>query len=516
MKKGREIALTGILVLILNLAVISFLFFQVQEQRSAYRTLRSEDGFILLESLAHLIQGSLRQDNHEGQAVPESTLSHLTHLCQYKDVEYLSLETHSKIIFRSSQKPLEGQLRPIWEDSEIMASLYEGEPFSRDSEINGDTLLEFNWPLFDDQVFWGMLRLGLSMDFVRVLESNLNQNMVIFLIFVVLLDGLVFYALFLYKRLGWEELKLQTILDHIQDGVHIFRGNESIYANQPFKSICGPDWQNLHNSLERDYQTREIDGRLVLLLRNQLDQASILISKDITLENIAEETRVRERRMLSMGDLSSAFAHEVRNPLNTISMLIQQTMLSKIQKDPELEATLKIISGEINRLNQTVKEFINISKLPQLHATPEPVQAFLQEIAAFYSARMENQGVNLEIQTYDEMGNINIDKDKMKGVFINLIENALDAHSEKVAISVSRENQMFRIQVEDDGKGMDSVTRERAFELYYTTKSHGSGLGLPHVQRIMSAHGGFIKLNSSPGKGTQVTVYLPAEQRKEP
>lgn len=493
----------------INLGTLFYLKTLINSQRLAYQTLRSEDGFMLLESLAFQIQNNVTHESGLERSLDIQTKDHLDHLVQYRDIRYLSVETRDDVLYRSTEG-MEGDLPSLWDDRNAMAAVFEGEPFSRLVQNQQEAYLEYTWPLNQGDLLWGVLRLGLSLEVTETLEHNFSRSVLILIFFIVLLDVLALISLYLSHKLVWEERKLTAIMDHIQDGVHIFNTRKSLYINPVFKALAGGEWKNLQ--LEKAYEVRTIGERSILFLRSKLEQATLLIARDVTVENMAEAARLREKRMLSVGQLSSSFAHEIRNPLNTISMLIQ-TMRYSDQTDSELRNdNLDLVLKEIERLNQAVREFIQIAKLPQINPQWIQIGDLLKELGSFYHQRLQELGVSLQFENKLEFERVWLDGEKVRGVLINLLENALEAETKTITICTSLDHELVHLTVKDDGQGMDAEVLDRAFEIYYTTKATGSGLGLPHAQRIMSAHGGFLKLESNPGAGTQVHLYFPMEK----
>jgi signal transduction histidine kinase len=211
--------------------------------------------------------------------------------------------------------------------------------------------------------------------------------------------------------------------------------------------------------------------------------------------------------MLSMGRLSSVFAHEIRNPLNSISMIVQQLDMNEClsAKDKDM---LNIVDKELNRLNRIVSEFMEVAKMPEIVKKRCEIAKIFEETELLYSAKSEKNNFNLKFKIEDNIKDIFVDVEKFKGVLINLIENAIGANSTEIEVLAKRNDSFIEITVKDNGIGMDKQTIKKAFELYYTTKEQGSGLGLPYVQRIITSHGGLVDIQSEKDKGTTIRILL--------
>lgn len=430
-------------------------------------------------------------------------------IMEYRDLSYLIFESFHQVHYHAPPG-IPDSLTPLAQDPELMAAVYGNEPFAREVQIPQQHVLECVWPVYADNIFAGVIRAGLSLDFVQHLQSDFRKRVAAAGVLIILLDAFFLYSLFLARRVGRDSVKLRSVLEGIQDGVAIFEKHQPVFGNPRIKELLGEDWLDVLERRTVNFEHVEVGERTLLVLRNAGEFGRIFIVRDISMENIAEQAREREKRMFSMGKLASVVAHEIRNPLNSVSMIIQQFSF----RDPKRQNMLHLVTREIQRLNRVVTEFIDITKIPMLHIQPVSIHAFLEEIREWpVSADTENT-LDLHLRLPEEEITLSMDVEKMKDVLMNLMRNSLEAGATSSTLTASASPPYVCFQLKDNGSGMDEDVLERAFELYFTTRSRGSGLGLPAVHRVVTAHGGFIKAESRKGVGTTFKIYLPMTEEE--
>src|SRR5690606_2244402 len=211
------------------------------------------------------------------------------------------------------------------------------------------------------------------------------------------------------------------------------------------------------------------------------------------------------------GELAAAIAHEVRNPLAVIVNAVSGLRRSRL-KTEEREMLLDIVDEETARLNRLVTDLLRFARPVQVNRS----QVSLVELCS--RARSVADGEREILVTMPEdpqIQNVWVDPGLFRLVFDNLLENACQAMKDSgpVRVVVGQEAldgvPMVRIDVIDEGHGMESEVLERAKDPFFTTRPSGTGLGLPIVQRIMAAHGGELRLSSEQGKGTTASLLIP-------
>jgi signal transduction histidine kinase len=228
-----------------------------------------------------------------------------------------------------------------------------------------------------------------------------------------------------------------------------------------------------------------------------------------------EADRVLSAKLAAMGELASGVAHEIRNPLNAISVIIQRLRreFTPTCDNAEYRELTDIIQKETDRINDTVKQFLTLARPPVLNKTKANLNDCIRHVTSLFQTRaIEKQcGVNV---TIDELPDVNIDIDLCRQAVLNLLENALAAvdSNGRIGVKTYRDGEVCVVEVADNGPGIPESAKERVFDLYYTTKPAGTGMGLPTVLRIVKEHGGRIEVDDNPGGGTIFRMEFPIEQ----
>ncbi len=215
---------------------------------------------------------------------------------------------------------------------------------------------------------------------------------------------------------------------------------------------------------------------------------------------------VESTRLASIGQFASGIVHEIRNPLATISLALEHIRALE-QLPASSEKRLSLASAEVARLERLLADILLYAKPLALNrSTGDIVKLLRQTVAA---EDIDPARLNIETRTCPPTP---FDSDRFRQVLINLVQNALQASPDDAAISIScrpAEAGWVRIEVGNGGDIIPPKTLERAFEPFFTSKSRGTGLGLPIVRRIVAAHGGEVALTSTKSEGTRAVVRLP-------
>jgi len=242
------------------------------------------------------------------------------------------------------------------------------------------------------------------------------------------------------------------------------------------------------------------------------------------LAGIVEMERQLEKaeRLSSLGQLAAGVAHEIRNPLNAISMASQRLkrefMPADEQKTKEFQIITGVIRDEIRRLNGIIEEFLTFSKSRKLELRDCPVQEVLQKIVHLISADAAAKGITVRTDWEKRSVVIPMDMDKIQQALLNFVKNAMESISGEGIITLSVRSSSkgwISIRVTDTGCGMSTEQVERIFNPEYTTKEKGLGLGLPLAHEIVRGHGGEIRVLSHPGEGTTFEILLPVERHND-
>lgn len=232
-------------------------------------------------------------------------------------------------------------------------------------------------------------------------------------------------------------------------------------------------------------------------------------------ENKRLEERLREAEHLSaVGELSRSIAHEIRNPLNFISLSIdhiREKYPPPVHEDAEhFDALLSSVKQEIRRLNKLVSDFLDYGKPLRLNIQRTQVERMLDDVVEIIRAKAAGEGVEIKKQ-YEFSPEIMMDPELMKTCIMNVLTNAFQAMPEggTLTIRTGRDDGRFVLSVTDTGVGVERENLSKVFEPFYTTKNTGLGLGLATTKRIVEEHGGKIEIRSEGGKGSDVIIRLP-------
>ncbi len=253
-----------------------------------------------------------------------------------------------------------------------------------------------------------------------------------------------------------------------------------------------------------------------------------LIFQDITKFKEMEEQMKRYDKMAAIGLLAAGMAHEIRNPLASLSGSIQ-LLRSELQLDRAQQQLMGIILRESERLNALITDFLLFAQPPQTNKRPWEIRKVIEEtIHLFIHSPCFHEDMRIRQPAPRENIQAMIDPDQMKQVFWNLLMNAAQAMSEggEIHIRLARQvgiswdtrpsiplqqrgKEWAKISVSDSGKGIPVQEKEKIFEPFFTTKETGTGLGLSIVHKIIENHDGVIKVESEAGKGSTFTIFLP-------
>lgn len=243
----------------------------------------------------------------------------------------------------------------------------------------------------------------------------------------------------------------------------------------------------------------------------------VILFRDMTEIRRLEEEVARSRRLASLGSLAAGVAHEIRNPLSSIKGFATW-FRERYRDNPEGRETAEVMIREVDRLNRVITQLLEFARPLTMNRVPTPLPAVIRHALKMVEGEARKKGVALETDLSAEIGEVPLDADRMTQVFLNLCLNAIAAMEAGGILRVSlarRDERTVRITVADTGIGIPKKDLPRVFDPYFTTRSSGTGLGLAIVQKIVEAHGGEVRLESEPGKGTTATVLLPEKTEVE-
>ncbi len=238
---------------------------------------------------------------------------------------------------------------------------------------------------------------------------------------------------------------------------------------------------------------------------------ALLIMRDTeSVRRIGDEIEM-SRRLSASGRLTRGVAHEVKNPINAIVLHLQllQNKLSK--EEPDTRRHMDIIDSEIRRLDRVVQTLVDFTRPRDLHIEEVDLRRLLDDVTVLAAPDAEQHGVRIERHMPEERLPVKVDVDLMKQAFLNIVINGVQAMPEGGVLTISAhdENGMAIAEIQDQGPGIPKELHDKVFELYFTTKKEGSGIGLAQTYQILQWHYGSIDFESAEMTGTIFRFQVP-------
>lgn len=266
---------------------------------------------------------------------------------------------------------------------------------------------------------------------------------------------------------------------------------------------------SLYVDLERGGKPMTL--RLALLPLSYAGEGACILS----VEDLTERVNMRQRmermeRLASLGRLSAGIAHEVRNPLTGISLLLDE-LHDRLLDKPADQALIARALGEMERLEGLITELLNFASLPKASLRPGQLNTVLQETLFLVKKQCEHSRVELLTELSPDLPEIPLDSGKLKQAVLNLVTNALAAMPDggQLRVSSKVENGEIRVTVRDTGEGIPADRIPLIFEPFYTSKGEGTGLGLSITHTIIADHNGRIEVESTPESGSSFSFWFP-------
>lgn len=253
---------------------------------------------------------------------------------------------------------------------------------------------------------------------------------------------------------------------------------------------------------------------------------AVALLRDLSgIKSIKEES-VRKDRLAFLGTFAAGIAHEVKNPLGGIRGAAQ--LLSRKVRETGLTEYTDIIIREVDRLNNILEEVLDFANPRRIKPLPINIHEVLDTVILLGNTMTEGKAAHL-IKSYDpSLPQVLGDKEHLIQVFLNLIKNSIEAVDKNGEIILNtrmltdfhlveegyRAAKMASVEIKDNGCGISKENMEKIFTPFFTTKAKGSGLGLALSFRIIKEHGGFFKIDSNPGKGTAISIFLPIAEKQ--
>lgn len=272
---------------------------------------------------------------------------------------------------------------------------------------------------------------------------------------------------------------------------------------------------------EGNYGT-EVEGRQsndeIGLLATSFNEMSRKMAVDIEQLRSLNEQLTRTEKLAAMGTLAAGVAHEVNNPLASISSLIQM-MQAKQNLDQTTAESLRLIQTQIQRITQVTKDMMDFARVRPAAKSLLDVNEISETALRLASFDKSFQQLKLQKDYAENLPKIFADSDQLQQVFLNLFLNARDAmpSNGKLSIKTSNGDNFIKIEIADNGTGIDERSLKQIFDPFFTTKptGKGTGLGLAVCYGIITAHGGKIEVTNNNGNGTKFLIFLPISEKSD-
>ncbi|MFZ1032409.1 MAG: ATP-binding protein [Candidatus Acidiferrales bacterium] len=243
---------------------------------------------------------------------------------------------------------------------------------------------------------------------------------------------------------------------------------------------------------------------------------SLVTLRDVeSLERIGSQLHVSER-LAALGRVTAGVAHEVKNPLNSMRLWLE-VLKANMPVDPEPQQAVKMLDSEIDRLDRAVKTFLNFTRPVELKLEETDLRILLDEVLDAARPAISKAGIELRVELPSQFPGVLVDSQLIHQAVLNLLLNACDFTSAggRITLSLRRNGEFAVIAVSDSGKGISLEDQKKIFQLFFTTRPGGTGIGLANTFRFVQLHNGRIEFDSEPGRGTTFRLELPLARSME-
>ncbi len=356
----------------------------------------------------------------------------------------------------------------------------------------------------------------------------------------------------LVQRLAKERTLFEQIFKTLQEGVLVILSDGVIeYANDAAQRLIGTSGEALAGQtlwrlvpglrpsmgdgtgnagpfVTREFELSYPEPRTVRLYMVPIpgddrggERRFAVILSDVTRDKLTTEQRIEDERTSSILLLAAGVAHELGNPLNSLTIHLQliDRKLKKLGRSPEAESisdSVGVCREEVQRLDGIITHFLEAIRPMPPDLAETSLTDVLAEVLKFQKSEFADRGVAVEAETPASLPTVMADRNQLKQVFFNITKNAMEAMQPggKLKIKSRADDDSVYLLFGDSGSGIRHEDLVKLFQPYYTTKAGGHGLGLMIVKRIMRAHGGQVGIESREGMGTIITLQFPRKDRR--
>jgi signal transduction histidine kinase len=348
----------------------------------------------------------------------------------------------------------------------------------------------------------------------------------------------------------------ESVVDNLEDAVALFSPDGKLIFSNPamgtvlpqFATVSGclaemaPDNDAIRTLIERTLASHQGQGPIdrgseLLLMTHPIDDGeghfvgAMLVARNLEFMNQVHSTLAYSRKLAALGRLMAGVAHEVKNPLNamTIHLELLKNKAAKLAASSapaspgtghraagigaaDLDKHIDILSSEIQRLDQVLNGFLRFARPDELKLQPVHLANVVSDIVTTVTPEADARRINVKYECPRDLAQINADPAMLRQAILNLALNAIQAMPDGGYLRIlchGGARGRIEVDVEDTGVGIPPENLQKIFDLYFTTKEKGSGIGLSMVYRIVQLHGGEVEVQSTPGMGTRFRLVFP-------
>jgi signal transduction histidine kinase len=337
-------------------------------------------------------------------------------------------------------------------------------------------------------------------------------------------------------QLAGQQATIESVVKHLEDAVALVSPDGTIlFANPAMRSVLGEAAQTItavepathpyRVIIEQTLADRQSRGPLQVSVPGLGDRLAmthtvegaeheplgvLLVARNLAYLSQVESTLSYSRKLAALGKLSAGIAHEIKNPLNAM-MIHLELLKMDVAEAPAGREHVAVIAAQLRRLDEVVQGFLRFTRPEELRLQPVPVAEMIEAILPVVRAEAERHRIDVRVDVPADLPPVSADRVLLQQAFLNLALNACQAMPSGGRLRIAANTRgRGRVEVvfEDSGVGIPPEQLGRIFDLYFTTKDQGSGIGLSMVYRTVQLHDGDIEVQSVPGRGTTFRVTL--------
>ena len=463
------------------------------------------------------------------------------------DIEYVVLQDERGIIAASRSVK---EMTTFESDSLLTEAIAGDTLLSRTVQFDGRRVFEVIKPMKHEGETLGVIRIGVSTKELEATEERMQRRVWIMSLVLVVIGILVVVGIVAtqnYRMVSRDFTAMQGLTDRIlksmRDAVvsidhaeriavfneraeELFGISESQVLGRRVSELDGETGVCLSDMFQASEEHQEhafkcADGKMHILSatlsqsgsdEGELPQRTAVI-RDLTETRRLEQEMQRKEKLSAMGELASGIAHEIRNPLNAISMIAQRFAREFTPRDhqTEYDELTGVLRSETERMNGIIQSFLRFARPPRPDFQTVALSDIIHPLATLFRGQAQGKGVAFE-ETLEPGLIARVDRQLLTQAVLNLLQNALEATPAggRITLTGAADERGIRIEVADTGQGIPADQLGKIFNLYFTTRTNGTGLGLALTQQIVTQHEGRIHVTSKVGEGTHFVISLPA------